>query len=317
MHAATRETLSSIQTESQACKTYDVKGARIYVASSMPAMGCIAGLHTKLHLLANHTKRTRFDFARAPSQVEAWRSLASKWPDAYKLENAMMFPFDEIRGAEYAKLEQSELRAVLPAGVLPNKVEIDAGDCSKEHAEKEAQRLNLAIDEWIGNDVFSMALAGTSPNASPYEILLPEYDPDAWETHLAFDRSGLEMPDTAFKAIPMSTAASNQQANEGVVASGASIKQDWVVTMTAKHLAKNTDVIVFSIPDNRGVSLWRILHDDPEKLPAALIQRHLGIGKTCEYGDIPKVVICTTEQSWDQYKQAEQYFKQTQRVLGT
>jgi hypothetical protein len=305
-----------IQDATRCAERHEVKGATIFVAPDTAAMGKIAGLLTLTHMRANSHRKTRWDYARAPSQTAAWATMAQHWPRRYKANRVHMFPFDEIRGGEYAKLETTEMRSRIPVrDALPHKTEIIAGDCSRAHAIAEAEKMNRAMLTHCGDDWFSMALAGTSPNAGITEILSPEYSPGGYEVHLAFDRPGLPLVEKPFKAIPMSNAASNQQENEDVVTDSSSINSDWVVTMTAHHLVTSTDAIVFSIPDKRGINLWRILHDDPDQVPAALMQRHAGLGQQTDY-DLPKVVFCTTNHSWLQYTAAANYFEEHGTVLG-
>jgi len=263
--------------------------------------------------------RMRYDMARAPSMVKAWREFGLLWWQ-YMTETARdvcIVGFDEIRDRIYEKLQELEFKANLPPGVFPTQIDIDPGDCSQAHAEREATRLNQEILQWMGDDVFAFAVAGLSPNADPNETVFPSYDPRKFECHLAFDRGGTKMIKQPFMAIPMSVAASGQQVREGVVAE--EIVDDRVLTMTAWHLVNNTDAMIFSLPDNRGSNLYRALHDEPQTeaggLPAALIQRHPRLGQTFEDG-VHQVVFCTTAQSWEQFEAAERWYEKHGTFLG-
>lgn len=306
-------------------KTEVVKGATIYVAENDGLMARVVALHV-LYLIISRLQegKIRWDLARAPSMVKAWRELALLWRlylPKEKGNNICLAPFDEIRGEQYKLLELAELRANLPKGVFPNEINIYAGNCSAKHAAAEAARLNKAIREWMEEDVFAFAVAGLSPNADLETVLRGVsglyHD---FECHIAFDRDrGMSLVTRPYKAIAMSEAGSSQQAREKVVDSTTKLLKDHVVTMTGWHIANHTDAMLLCLPNDRGLNLFRALHDEPQTrsggLPAALIQKHPGLGRSFPDG-VLKVVICTTEQSWLQFQCARKHHEETGEFLG-
>ncbi len=224
----------------QAAEQHYIKGATVFVLPNREQMGRAAGILALYHLTQQFSPSAIWSFARAPSQVETWHTIAARWPRDFSGETITMVPFDEIRGSKYRALEEKELRAHLPAGALPNKIEINPGDLSQKHAGAEASRLNAAVLSLDFHNVFKFATAGLSPNASPEAIGRSDYDPYEYECHLAFDREGLPLVEDTFKAIPMSRAASAQQQRESVISSAGEIDRDHVVTMTAWYLATQT-----------------------------------------------------------------------------
>jgi hypothetical protein len=301
-------------------RTVDFQGAPVWVAEDVGLMSRLAALCVVYWITANRGTKVRWDLARAPSQVRAWRELAMLWLEHlgdYKAESVCLVPFDEILGDRYKELERRELRRHLSEGVFPNELDIQAGDCSVSHAAQEAARLNAAIAEWMGSGVFAFAMAGLSQNANPNDVVLPSYDPTQYECHLAFDRPGLPFVQQPFKAIPMSIAGSGQQRREAVV--GEDLVDQQVVTMTAWHLAVNTDALVFCLPNDRGLNLYQALYGDPQTaaggLPAALVRNHPGFGGFSQHG-LPKVVFCTTEQSFAQFEMAKRWHERHGTFLG-
>jgi hypothetical protein len=293
-----------------------VKGATFLIAPTVETMGELAGLYTLGHWVENRDRRTRMDFARAPSMVAAWHTWAKYWTAKMRPEKALMVPFDEIRGAKYRSLEAKELRAKVSPNTLPPTLDIDPGDGSRGHVESEVERLNLEIVGFTGADVASFALAGTSPNPTVQQLVSHDFEPENYEIHIAFDRPGLPHVKEAFKAIPMSAAASVQQQTEEVVADAGSLEADWVVTMTGHHLAKRTDSIVFSIPDFRGVNMYRMFNQEMMSVvPATLMQSHPGLGEVTELG-LPRVTVCMTQNSWAEYVAAREHHERTGFIPG-
>ncbi len=294
----------------------EVRGATFLIAPSVPAMGELAGLFTLGHWLENRGRKTRMDFARAPSMVDAWRTWAKHWTPEMRPSSSLMVPFDEIRGGKYRRLEAEMLRSLVPADSLPPTLDIDPGDGSQMQVEAEVERLNTAIADFMGADVAAFALAGTSPNPTVEQLLSNAFEAGDFEIHIAFDRPGLPHVEAPFKAIPMSTAASAQQQREDVVDEASSLEADWVVTMTGHHLATRTDSIVFSIPDFRGVNIYRMFNEQMNAAtPATLIQEHPGLGRKTDF-DLPGVVVCMTTASWQEYQAAHRHFLETGFIPG-
>ncbi|MCB0323242.1 MAG: hypothetical protein KDD69_06690 [Bdellovibrionales bacterium] len=303
--------------ESSSVETREVAWAKIYAADTVEEAGKLAGYFMLHHLLSHWEELILWCFARAPSQVAAWHTIAQWWPNEWRGHNILLAPFDEIRGSQYLKLENDEFRSRLPRGFLPNALLLKPGDCSQKYLEQHVATLNADIKPWVREDVFSIALAGTSPNASLEEIQAPGYDPSKYEFHLAFDRPGLAFQQQAYKAIPMSVPASTQQQREQVVDSADSLASDHVVTMSAWFLGTQTEAMVLAIPDNRGINLWRMLNEPPStEVPGTLIQQHAGMERDTDDFGIGYLVACTTKASLREYDAAKSHYEKTGRILG-
>lgn len=275
----------------QGVETHSVKGVRVVVVPDRNLLGYVTSLLVQYRLAEHSTQPVTLKLARAPSQVDFWRSLAAVL-QPFDCPESKVFFFDEIEGNLYAKLWAERFVAEAAPGVLASIVSIDAGDGSREHAESEAARLSKVLQNWSTADTYTLAVGGTSPN--------PSEGPS--ECHLAFHREDIAGDISApYMAIPMSPAASVQQAAESVVANSSEIQGKWVVSSTAYDLTQNTDDLVLCIPEQRGRNLWRMLHDDPKTLPAAQIQRHrrLLVSASEEW---PSVVVVTVRSSWNEYQ---------------
>ena len=275
----------------QGVETHSVNGVRVVVVPDRNLLGYVTSLLVQYRLAEHSTQSVTIKLARAPSQVDFWRSLAAALEPS-DCPNAKVFFFDEIEGNLYAKLWAERFVTEAAPGVLSSIVPIDAGDGSREHAESEAARLSEALRVWSTPDTYTLAVGGTSPNPSegPYEC------------HLAFHREDIAGDITSpYMAIPMSPAASVQQAAESVVTSSSEIEGKWVVSSTAHDLTQNTDDLILCIPEQRGRNLWRMLHDNPDTLPAAQIQRHRRLQASASE-QWPSVVVVTVRSSWNEYQ---------------
>ncbi len=269
-------------------ESHTVNRVRVIVAPDRNVMGLATAL-LYMYRIAGRTGRISPKFARAPSQVEFWESLTALLRrDAPNFEALVTF-FDEIRGHKYRELWANGFRGKAPGGFFASQLDIEFGDGSEGHAKTEAQRLNERLLAWETPGTYRIGVAGTSPNY---------LDGRPSECHIAFHREGfpVDLPGPYF-AMPMSPAGSGQQADERVVVAAQEIDNDWVVSMTARHLAEHTDDLLLCIPENRGVNLWRMLNESPDQLPAACIQRHHRLADE----EWPSVIVVTVAHSWQQY----------------
>lgn len=264
-------------------------GILIVIAPDRNVMGYVAGT-LALWRLAENPGRKTLKLARAPSQVEAWETLARQLREGECGENTRVFFMDEIRGGQYQQLWKRAFVAKAAPGVFAQAEAIDFGDGSRSHALVEAERLNHSLADWTSAPSYTLAIGGTSPS----------FENGVSECHIAFHREDIP-GDTKgpYMAIQMSAAGSRQQEEERVVSAADSICQDWVVSMTAHTLAHETDDLILIIPENRGRNLYRILHESPDTLPAAMIRRHPRL-QPLPTDSWPSVVIVTIRETWQE-----------------
>jgi hypothetical protein len=286
--------LRSVGSLIQACgvASETINGIDVLIAPDRNVMGLIGGRLALWRLAQHADERKTLKLARAPSQLECWETIARQLsPRDLGSDTSLVCFMDEIRGNKYQELWESGFVDKTPPEAQVGAYPIQFGDGSEGHARHEAERLNAILSTWRVPETYCLSIGGTSPTL--------EDGPS--ECHIAFHREDIP-GDTIgpYMAIPMSDAGSRQQQREGVVESAGSINQDWVVSMTAHTLTQQTDDLILLLPENRGYNLYRILHESPDVLPAAQIQRHCRL--KASRGEVhPSVVVVTIEQSWKQY----------------